>query len=161
MCIIKGDVKLKDNKIDIRAYEDMAEVMKWLRANLPPYAILTNGAGNFTVWPNKFYLFGENARLLAPQSGAMGYGLPAAIAAKRKPSSSMWPELQSCGCWVALQIPRRSVTNAGKSGAMMVPVIGESVLPSVNPRTKLTERTPKTRTGGARSRSRDFNILIA
>ncbi len=61
---------------------DMAEVMKWLRANLPLDAILTNGAGNFTVWPNKFYLFGENARLLAPQSGAMGYGLPAAIAAK-------------------------------------------------------------------------------
>ena len=42
----------------------------------------TNGAGNFTVWPNKFLRFGPKARLLAPQSGAMGYGLPAAIAAK-------------------------------------------------------------------------------
>jgi acetolactate synthase-1/2/3 large subunit len=49
---------------------------------LPEDAILTNGAGNFTVWPNKFYKFGAKARLLAPQSGAMGYGLPAAIAAK-------------------------------------------------------------------------------
>jgi acetolactate synthase I/II/III large subunit len=53
-----------------------------LRAILPEDAILTNGAGNFTVWPNKFYKFGPKARLLAPQSGAMGYGLPAAIAAK-------------------------------------------------------------------------------
>ena len=44
--------------------------------------ILTNGAGNFTVWPNKFFKFGPKARLLAPQSGAMGYGLPAAVAAK-------------------------------------------------------------------------------
>src|SRR3989338_7082371 len=49
---------------------------------LPDDVILTNGAGNFTVWPNKFFKFGPKARLLAPQSGAMGYGVPAAIAAK-------------------------------------------------------------------------------
>jgi len=61
---------------------DMAQVMAHLREVLPEDAILTNGAGNFTVWPNKFYQFGPQARLLAPQSGAMGYGLPAAIAAK-------------------------------------------------------------------------------
>ena len=61
---------------------DMGRVMAHLRATLPGDAILTNGAGNFTVWPNKFFAFGPEARLLAPQSGAMGYGLPAAIAAK-------------------------------------------------------------------------------
>ena len=61
---------------------DMGLVTAHLREVLPPDAILTNGAGNFTVWPNKFYKFGPEARLLAPQSGAMGYGLPAAIAAK-------------------------------------------------------------------------------
>jgi acetolactate synthase I/II/III large subunit len=61
---------------------DMGLVTAHLRAILPEDAILTNGAGNFTVWPNKFYKFGPKARLLAPQSGAMGYGLPAAIAAK-------------------------------------------------------------------------------
>jgi acetolactate synthase-1/2/3 large subunit len=61
---------------------DMVEVSAWLRENLPDDVILTNGAGNFTVWPNKFFKFGPKARLLAPQSGAMGYGLPAAIAAK-------------------------------------------------------------------------------
>ncbi|MEZ5753560.1 MAG: thiamine pyrophosphate-binding protein [Paracoccaceae bacterium] len=61
---------------------DMGLVTAHLRDVLPPDAILTNGAGNFTVWPNKFYKFGPAARLLAPQSGAMGYGLPAAIAAK-------------------------------------------------------------------------------
>lgn len=61
---------------------DMGLVTAHLREVLPPDAILTNGAGNFTVWPNKFYRFGPEARLLAPQSGAMGYGLPAAIAAK-------------------------------------------------------------------------------
>lgn len=61
---------------------DMVAITAWLRERLPDDVILTNGAGNFTVWPNKFFTFGENARLLAPQSGAMGYGLPAAIAAK-------------------------------------------------------------------------------
>lgn len=61
---------------------DMGEVCTWLRANLPGDVIVTNGAGNFTRWPNKFLQYGPHARLLAPQSGAMGYGLPAAIAAK-------------------------------------------------------------------------------
>lgn len=61
---------------------DMVIATAHLREVLPADAILTNGAGNFTVWPNKFYKFGPTARLLAPQSGAMGYGLPAAIAAK-------------------------------------------------------------------------------
>ncbi|WP_323039136.1 thiamine pyrophosphate-dependent enzyme [Gemmobacter sp.] len=61
---------------------DMGVVTAHLRDVLPADAVLTNGAGNFTVWPNKFYKFGPKARLLAPQSGAMGYGLPAAIAAK-------------------------------------------------------------------------------
>ena len=61
---------------------DMGLVTAHLREVLPEDAILTNGAGNFTVWPNKFFRFGPKARLLAPQSGAMGYGLPAAVAAK-------------------------------------------------------------------------------
>ena len=61
---------------------DMGIAMAHIREVLPEDAILTNGAGNFTVWPNKFYKFGQKARLLAPQSGAMGYGLPAAVAAK-------------------------------------------------------------------------------
>lgn len=61
---------------------DMVEVTAHLNKVLPDDAILTNGAGNFTIWPNKFFKFGPKARLLAPQSGAMGYGLPAAVAAK-------------------------------------------------------------------------------
>ena len=61
---------------------DMGQVMAHLRATLPPDVILTNGAGNFAVWPNKYFRFGPDARLIAPQSGAMGYGVPAAIAAR-------------------------------------------------------------------------------
>jgi acetolactate synthase-1/2/3 large subunit len=61
---------------------DMGAVSAHLRKVLPADAIITNGAGNFAVWPNKFLAYGPDARLLAPQSGAMGYGVPAAIAAK-------------------------------------------------------------------------------
>ncbi len=61
---------------------DMRTVMDQMMEVLPEDVIITNGAGNFSIWHTKFYLFGEKARHLAPQSGAMGYGLPAAIAAK-------------------------------------------------------------------------------
>ncbi len=61
---------------------DMAAVVAHLQQSLPENAILTNGAGNFAIWTNKFFEYGPDARLLGPQSGAMGYGLPAAIAAK-------------------------------------------------------------------------------
>ena len=60
---------------------DMSVVMNFLRERLEQDAIITNGAGNFAFWPNKHFCFGPRQRLLAPQSGAMGYGLPAAIAA--------------------------------------------------------------------------------
>jgi acetolactate synthase-1/2/3 large subunit len=61
---------------------DMGAVIAHLGEVLPDGAILTNGAGNFSIWLNKHFRFRGGTRLLAPQSGAMGYGLPAAIAAK-------------------------------------------------------------------------------
>ncbi|MEM9576893.1 MAG: thiamine pyrophosphate-binding protein [Pseudomonadota bacterium] len=67
---------------DLPSPVDMGKVSAYLRARLPADAIVTNGAGNFTAWPNKFIKYGPDQRLLAPQSGAMGYGLPAAVAAK-------------------------------------------------------------------------------
>jgi acetolactate synthase I/II/III large subunit len=61
---------------------DMGEVMAHLRARLPEDAVLTNGAGNYTVWCHRFYEFRRPGTQLAPCSGAMGYGIPAAVAAK-------------------------------------------------------------------------------
>ena len=60
----------------------LTEVMGILRDRLGPKAILTSGAGNFTVWAHRFYVFRSYRTQLAPLSGAMGYGLPAAVAAK-------------------------------------------------------------------------------
>jgi acetolactate synthase-1/2/3 large subunit len=60
----------------------LSAVMAALRDRLGPDAILTNGAGNFSVWAHRFYEFHRYPTQLGPQSGSMGYGVPAAIAAK-------------------------------------------------------------------------------
>jgi acetolactate synthase-1/2/3 large subunit len=54
----------------------------WLRDTLPTDSFITNGAGNFATWINRFYRFRKYATLVGPTSGSMGYGLPAAIAMK-------------------------------------------------------------------------------
>ena len=60
---------------------DLAAVLEHLRGRLPD-AIVTNGAGNYTVWVHRFWQFSSYRSQLAPLSGAMGYGVPAAVAAK-------------------------------------------------------------------------------
>jgi acetolactate synthase-1/2/3 large subunit len=60
----------------------MAEIMAALRETLPAEAIITNGAGNYSAWCNRFYSYRGFRTQLAPTSGSMGYGLPAAVAAK-------------------------------------------------------------------------------
>src|SRR5262245_54208619 len=60
---------------------DMAVVMRHLSTHLPADAVIANGAGNFTVWVHRFFTYKAPRTELAPTSGAMGYGLPAAVAA--------------------------------------------------------------------------------
>jgi acetolactate synthase-1/2/3 large subunit len=61
---------------------NLSEVMALLRERLPEDAIICNGAGNFATWPHRFWRYTRYRSQLAPTSGAMGYGVPAAIAAK-------------------------------------------------------------------------------
>ena len=60
----------------------LSAVMAALRERLPEDGILTCGAGNFTVWAHRYYEFTRYPTQLAPRSGSMGYGFPAALAAK-------------------------------------------------------------------------------
>ena len=60
----------------------MGQVMRWLNETLPSDSIITNGAGNFTTWVHRFFQYKQFGTQLAPTSGSMGYGLPAAVAAK-------------------------------------------------------------------------------
>jgi acetolactate synthase-1/2/3 large subunit len=61
---------------------NLGEIMVWLRDNLPADAIITNGAGNFAAYVHRFFRFRRYASHVAPASGSMGYGLPAALAMK-------------------------------------------------------------------------------
>ena len=61
---------------------DMGAVVAWLSERLPGDAIVCNGAGNYTTWLHRFFRYKGFGTQLAPTSGAMGYGVPAAIAAK-------------------------------------------------------------------------------
>jgi len=61
----------------------MGTIVRWLREHLPADSILCNGAGNFSVWLHRFYRYPKFGTQLAPLSGSMGYGVPAAVAAKR------------------------------------------------------------------------------
>jgi acetolactate synthase I/II/III large subunit len=61
----------------------MGEVMVHLRETLPADTIFCNGAGNFSTWIHRFWPFRAFGTQLAPTSGSMGYGVPAAVGAKR------------------------------------------------------------------------------
>jgi acetolactate synthase-1/2/3 large subunit len=61
----------------------MGPVMQHLIATLPQDTVLCNGAGNFSIWLHRFWRFQGYGTQLAPTSGSMGYGLPAAVGAKR------------------------------------------------------------------------------
>ena len=60
----------------------LGEIVRWLADHLPEDAIVANGAGNYCVWVNGFYQYRGWRSQLGPTSGSMGYGTPAAIAAK-------------------------------------------------------------------------------
>jgi acetolactate synthase-1/2/3 large subunit len=61
---------------------DMAEVMTEMRKQLPADAIMTNGAGNYSGWVQRYWQYGGLRTQVAPTNGAMGYGVPAGVAAK-------------------------------------------------------------------------------
>jgi acetolactate synthase-1/2/3 large subunit len=66
---------------------DLAQVVRHVSEVLPDDAIITNGAGNYTAWVHRYFQFKQLGTQLAPIAGAMGFGVPAAIAAK-----SVYPE---------------------------------------------------------------------
>jgi acetolactate synthase-1/2/3 large subunit len=97
VCVLEGRTGSSDHAASLRAaYLDWSEtpaplpglfqygeVMQWLRERLPADAVLTNGAGNYASWLHRYYRFRAFGTQLAPTSGSMGYGVPAAIMAKR------------------------------------------------------------------------------
>ncbi len=70
-----------------------SDIFAWLNKHLPANAIIANGAGNYAGWLHRFYLYRGYPTLLGPTSGAMGYGVPASVAAK-----ILYPERTVVSC---------------------------------------------------------------
>ena len=67
---------------------NLGEIIVWLREQPAADAILCNGAGNFSTWVHRFYRFRRFATHVAPISGSMGYGVPAAVGDEAAPSGA-------------------------------------------------------------------------
>jgi acetolactate synthase I/II/III large subunit len=76
------------------------EVISWLRGRLPEDAVICNGAGNYAIWVHRYLRFRRFGTQLAPTSGSMGYGVPAAVAAKALDRDKMVVCFAGDGCFL-------------------------------------------------------------
>ena len=99
---------------------DLWAVMEWLDARLPDDAILTNGAGNYTVWLHRLFRYRGFRTQLAPYSGAMGYAVPAAVAAKAVHPARMVVSWNGDGCF---QMNGQEIATAAQYGLAVIFVV--------------------------------------
>ena len=98
----------------------MAEIITWLSQNLPDDAIVCNGAGNYSAWIGRFYRYRRFATQLGPVSGSMGYGMPAAVAAKMTYPDREVVALAGDGCFM---MHGQELATAVQQGLDMVMIV--------------------------------------
>ena len=79
---------------------DLARIVIALRETLPRDTIITTGAGNYTGWVHRYWQHSVFRTQVSPTSGAMGYGVPAAVAAKIAAPSRMVVSFNGDGCFL-------------------------------------------------------------
>ena len=108
---------------------DLGAVMLHLDAAMPKDAIVTNGAGNYAIWVHRFHRYRGFRTQLAPTSGAMGYGLPAALAAKLVHPEREVVCFAGDGCF-SMAIPELATACAEGLGIVVI-VINNGMLGSI------------------------------
>lgn len=101
----------------------MEEVVAWMAANLPEDAVVTNGAGNYAAFLHRYYRFRRHGTQLAPTSGSMGYGFPAAIAAKLAHPSRVVVCMAGDGCF---QMTLNEMSTAVQHGAAVIVIVANN-----------------------------------
>ncbi len=101
----------------------MERIVAHLGKVLPEDAILTNGAGNYSAWLHRYYRYRRWRTQLAPTSGSMGYGLPAAVAAKLTHPDRTVICLAGDGCF---QMTMQEFGTACQYGANIVVIISNN-----------------------------------
>jgi len=133
---------------------DLSQVVAHLSEVLPADSIISNGAGNYTVWVHRFYRYRQSATELAPTSGAMGYGLPAAIAAKLQHPEREVVCFAGDGCF--MMYPQELATAMQYGAAMIVIVVNNGMLGTIRMH---QEREYPGRISGTDLRNPDFVAL--
>jgi len=90
---------LRRTHVPARRGVDLGIVVETVRRRLPDDAIVVTDAGNFTLWVRRHFRYRQYGTQLSPRSGAMGYGLPAAIAAKLERPERLVVCFSSDGCF--------------------------------------------------------------
>jgi acetolactate synthase-1/2/3 large subunit len=104
---------------------DLWHIVRWLDERLPDDAILTNGAGNYTVWLHRLFRYRGFRTQLAPYSGAMGYGVPSAIAAKAVHPARMVISWNGDGCF---QMNGQELATAVQYGLAVIFVVIDNAM---------------------------------
>lgn len=104
---------------------DMGKVVQYLNDHLADDAIICNGAGNFTVWVHRFYTYRHHVSELAPTNGSMGYGLPAAIAAKIRYPKKTVVCFSGDGCF--MMYPQELATAMQENAAVIVLIVNNGM----------------------------------
>lgn len=99
---------------------NLAAIIGYLNEALPEDTILTNGAGNYTVWVHRFYKHRRFRTQVAPTSGTMGYGLPAAIAASLRHPDRLSICFAGDGCF---QMTLQELATAQQFGARVIVIL--------------------------------------
>ncbi|MFM0694390.1 thiamine pyrophosphate-binding protein [Paraburkholderia graminis] len=108
---------------------DLAQVVGHLNEVLPDDAVISNGAGNYTVWVHRYYRYGMPATELAPTNGAMGYGFPAAIAAKLRDPQRSVVCFAGDGCF--MMYPQELATAVQFGAPLIVIVVNNGMLGTI------------------------------
>ncbi len=101
----------------------MEEVVRWLSDTLPDDAILTNGAGNYAAWLHRYFRFKRFGTQVAPTSGSMGYGFPAAIAASLAHPGRRVVCMAGDGCF---QMTLNEMSTAVQHGATPIVIVANN-----------------------------------
>jgi acetolactate synthase I/II/III large subunit len=104
---------------------DLAAIVCYLSKRLPADATISNGAGNYTAWVHRFFKYKRPRTELAPTSGAMGYGLPAAIAAKLRYPGRISVCFAGDGCF--LMYPQELATALQYQASVIVLVVNNGM----------------------------------
>ena len=116
-------------RTDVIQGVDLAAVVGHLNDVLPENAAISNGAGNYTVWVHRFYRYRQPGTELAPTNGAMGYGFPAAIAAKLHDPTRDVVCFAGDGCF--MMYPQELATAVQFGAPLVVIIVNNNMLGTI------------------------------